>query len=138
MKRTLSMTIDRSMGETDDERYTELADAFGYNERGEVVFSRRDEYPQSEASPQSGCPSRGENAEEDEYSYDNIGNQTLFAESALTNAYTHNALNQIETSQIISALSASPREKSSPVGNWFSAAADCSGDTLLALSKFQP
>jgi len=29
MKRTLNTTINRSMGETDDERYTQLADAFG-------------------------------------------------------------------------------------------------------------
>ena len=31
-------------------------DTFGYNVRGEVVFSRRDEYPPAEGCPRSGCP----------------------------------------------------------------------------------
>ena len=68
-----------------------VASSFAYNERSEVVAA------------QIGTNSFA-------HAYDFIGNQTLFAENAVTNAYTHNALNQIETSQIISALSASLRE----------------------------
>ena len=52
-------------------------DAFGYNARGEVVFSRGD----------------AENAEE-AYAYDPIGNAVLAASGGITNAYTANALNQ--------------------------------------------
>ena len=55
-------------------------DTFGYNERGEVVFSRRD----------------AENAE-DVYSYDDIGNLLLSAWTTTTNAYTANNLNQYTT-----------------------------------------
>ena len=68
-----------------------VASSFAYNDRSEVVAA------------QIGTNSFA-------HAYDFIGNQTLFAENAVTNAYTHNALNQIETSQIISALSASLRE----------------------------
>ena len=52
-------------------------DTFGYNERGEVVFSLRD----------------AENAEES-YSYDNIGNLLFSAFNSATNTYTANNLNQ--------------------------------------------
>ena len=52
-------------------------DAFGYNARGEVVFSRGD----------------AENAEE-AYAYDHIGNAVLAASGGVTNAYAANALNQ--------------------------------------------
>ena len=65
-------------------------DTFGYNERGEVVFSRRG----------------AENAEES-YSYDDIGNLLLSAFNTATNAYTANNLNQYTS---ILRASASPRE----------------------------
>ena len=52
-------------------------DAFGYNARSEVIFSRR----------------AAENAEET-YSYDEIGNLLSFAAPAVTNAYVANNLNQ--------------------------------------------
>ena len=52
-------------------------DAFGYNARSEVIFSRR----------------AAENAEET-YSYDEIGNLLSFAAPAVTNAYAANNLNQ--------------------------------------------
>ena len=52
-------------------------DAFGYNARGEVVFSRGD----------------AESAEE-AYAYDHIGNAVLAASGGVTNAYAANALNQ--------------------------------------------
>ena len=52
-------------------------DAFGYNARGEVVFSRGD----------------AENAEES-YAYDHIGNAVLAASGGVTNAYAANTLNQ--------------------------------------------
>ena len=68
-----------------------IASSFAYSDRSEVV------------SAQIGTNLFA-------HVYDYIGNQTLFAENAVTNAYTHNALNQIETSQIISALSAPLRE----------------------------
>jgi len=53
-------------------------DAFGYNARSEVVFSRRG----------------AGNAEEDLYAYDDIGNLQLAAFNAVTNTYTANNLNQ--------------------------------------------
>ena len=53
------------------------SDTFGYNERGEVVFSRRG----------------AENAE-DAYSYDDIGNLTLATCCNATNTYSANSLNQ--------------------------------------------
>ena len=53
-------------------------DEFSYNERGEVVFSRRG----------------AENAEEDSYSYDSIGNLLFSSCNAATNTYTANNLNQ--------------------------------------------
>ena len=56
-------------------------DAFTYNERSEVV------------SAQIGANSFA-------HAYDDIGNQTNFVANAATNAYTHNALNQIETATI--------------------------------------
>ena len=56
---------------------TRNGDAFGYNARGEVVFSRGDV----------------ENAEE-AYAYDHIGNAVLAASGGVTNAYAANALNQ--------------------------------------------
>ena len=56
---------------------TRNSDMFGYNERGEVVFSRRD----------------AENAE-DTYAYDGIGNLLLSACNAATNTYTANNINQ--------------------------------------------
>ena len=52
-------------------------DTFGYNARGEVVFSRRG----------------AENAEES-YSYDGIGNLLLSTLNSATNTYTANNLNQ--------------------------------------------
>ena len=52
-------------------------DAFGYNARGEVAFSRGD----------------AESAEE-AYAYDHIGNAVLAASGGVTNAYAANALNQ--------------------------------------------
>ncbi len=52
-------------------------DMFGYNERGEVVFSHRD----------------AKNADES-YSYDNIGNLLFSAFNSATNTYTANNLNQ--------------------------------------------
>ena len=62
---------------------TRNTDTFGYNDLGEVVFSRR-----------------GAEGAEDAYAYDSIGNQTNFVANATTNSYTHNALNQIETATI--------------------------------------
>ena len=56
---------------------TRNSDTFGYNERGEVIFSRRD----------------AENAE-DVYAYDGIGNLLLSACNAATNTYTANNINQ--------------------------------------------
>ena len=56
---------------------TRNADAFAYNERGEVVFSRRD----------------AEGAE-DTYAYDDIGNLQIAAVDSVTNTYTANSLNQ--------------------------------------------
>ena len=79
-------------------------DAFGYNERGEVVFSRRD----------------AENAEES-YLYDDIGNLLISALNTATNTYTANNLNQYTSIQEISAPSASLRETSyDPDGNMLS------------------
>ena len=70
------------------------ADTFGYNERGEVFFSRRD----------------AENAE-DAYTYDDIGNLLTSAYSVgITNAYTSNSRNQYSAINETSALSATPRE----------------------------
>ena len=57
--------------------FTRNSDTFGYNERSEVVFSRRD----------------AENAE-DSYSYDNIGNLLKYSFSTITNFYAANNLNQ--------------------------------------------
>jgi len=68
------------------------ADSFGYNERGEVVFSRR----------------AAENAEE-AYSYDDIGNLLVSSLNASTNTYTSNNRNQYTS---ILRASASPRETS--------------------------
>ena len=74
--------------------YFDISAAFGYNERGEVVFSRRD----------------AESAE-DAYSYDDIGNLLTSAFSGgITNAYTSNSQNQYSSIQEISALSAPLRE----------------------------
>ena len=56
---------------------TRNGDTFGYNARGEVVFSRGD----------------AENAEE-AYAYDHIGNAVLAANGGITNAYAANTLNQ--------------------------------------------
>ena len=53
---------------------TRNGDAFGYNARGEVVFSRGD----------------AENA----YAYDHIGNAVLAASGGVTNSYAANTLNQ--------------------------------------------
>ena len=72
---------------------TRNTDTFGYNEHGEVVFSRR-----------------GAEGAEDAYAYDFIGNQTNFVANATTNSYTHNALNQVSNTQEISAPSAPPRD----------------------------
>ena len=80
MKRTLNTTINRSKSEKDDalsRPTTRNSDTFGYNERGEVVFSRRD----------------AENAE-DTYAYDGIGNLQIAAFNFVTNTYTANNLNQ--------------------------------------------
>ena len=52
-------------------------DTFAYNNRSEVVFSRR-----------------GAESAEDSYAYDEIGNLLSFAAPAVTNAYTANNLNQ--------------------------------------------
>ena len=76
MKRTRDMTINRSKSAKNDERHAQFANAFGYNEREEVV------------SAQIGTSHFA-------HAYDYIGNQTLFAANALTNSYTHNALNQL-------------------------------------------
>ena len=54
-----------------------IPDAFGYNERGEVVLA------------QIGANSFT-------HAYDYIGNQTNFAANAATNTFTHNNLNQME------------------------------------------
>jgi len=64
-------------------------DAFSYNARGEVVFSRRGY------------------AEEDSYAYDDIGNLLLSTCNSSTNTYTANSLNQYTS---ILRDSASPRE----------------------------
>ena len=66
-------------------------DTFSYNARGEVVFSRRG----------------AENAEEDSYAYDNIGNLLLSTCNSSTNTYTANSLNQYTS---ILRDSASPSE----------------------------
>ena len=62
---------------------TRNTDTFGYNEHGEVVFSRR-----------------GAEGAEDAYAYDGIGNQTNFVANAETNTFTHNALNQLEMATV--------------------------------------
>ena len=67
---------------------TPTSDAFGYNERSEVVFSRGD-------------------AEDAEYSYDEIGNLVACSSASITNHYIANNLNQYAT---ILRDSASPRE----------------------------
>ena len=59
-------------------------DTFAYNERSEVVFSRRG----------------AEGADTYAYAYDGIGNLQTATFNAATNTYTHNALNQIETATI--------------------------------------
>ena len=64
------------------------SDVFGYNERSEVIFSRRD-------------------AESAEYSYDEIGNLVACSSASITNQYAANNLNQYTT---ILRASASPRE----------------------------
>ncbi len=64
------------------------SDAFGYNERSEVVFSRGD-------------------AEDAEYSYDNIGNLVACSSASITYQYVANNLNQYTT---ILRASAPPRE----------------------------
>ena len=70
------------------------ADTFGYNERGEVVCSRRD----------------AGNAEEN-YEYDFIGNLLEASQCAsMTNAYVANNLNQYSSIREISAPSAPLRE----------------------------
>ena len=56
-------------------------DTFAYNERGEIVFSRRG----------------AENAEEDSYAYDQIGNFTSTICGGVTNVYFANELNQYES-----------------------------------------
>jgi len=56
-------------------------DTFAYNERGEIVFSRRG----------------AENAEEDSYAYDQIGNFTGTVCGGVTNVYFANELNQYES-----------------------------------------
>ena len=76
MKRTRDMTINRSKSAKNYERHAQFANAFGYNEQEEVV------------SAQIGTSHFA-------HAYDYIGNQTLFAANALTNSYTHNALNQL-------------------------------------------
>ncbi len=58
-----------------------IASSFAYNDRSEVV------------SAQIGTNLFA-------HAYDYIGNQTLYAANAETNAYTHNALNQIETATV--------------------------------------
>ena len=63
------------------------SDAFGYNERSEVIFSRGD-------------------AEAAEYSYDEIGNLVACSSASITNQYVANNLNQYTT---ILRDSASPR-----------------------------
>ena len=60
---------------------TRNSDAFGYNERGEVI------------SAQIGTNQFA-------HAYDLIGNQTNFVANAATNTYAHNALNQIETATV--------------------------------------
>ncbi len=62
------------------------ADSFGYNVRGEVVFSRRD----------------AENAEET-YSYDDIGNLVSNTFDAITNIYFSNSRNQYTSNLCASA-----------------------------------
>ena len=68
--------------------FTPTSDAFGYNERSEVVFSRGD-------------------AEDAEYSYDEIGNLVACSSASITNQYVANNLNQYAT---ILRDSATPRE----------------------------
>ena len=70
-------------------------DSFAYNDRGEVIFSRRG----------------AENAEET-YSYDNIGNLVSNSLADITNVYVSNNRNQYTSINETSALSASPRETS--------------------------
>lgn len=55
--------------------FTPTSDAFGYNERSEIIFSRGD-------------------AEDAEYSYDEIGNLLKYHSSSITNQYVANNLNQ--------------------------------------------
>ena len=81
MKRTLNTTINRSKSEKYDEYYAQLADvsSFAFNDRSEVVSA-----------------AIGTNLFT--HAYDDIGNQLLFGDNAVTNTYTHNNLNQITTS----------------------------------------
>ena len=79
-KRMRNATINRSKSEKDgalSRPTTRNSDAFGYHERGEVVFSRRD----------------AENAE-DVYAFDGIGNLQIASFNFVTNTYTANNLNQ--------------------------------------------
>ena len=55
-----------------------VSDAFGYNERSEVIFSRRV-------------------AEDAEYSYNEIGNLVACSSASITNHYIANNLNQYAT-----------------------------------------
>ena len=58
------------------------ADTFGYNERWEVVFSRR-----------------GADSAENVYEYDDIGNLLLFSDNTITNTCTANSRNQYSSIQ---------------------------------------
>ena len=86
MKQTPNRTVNGSVVDSHICAYDALCrptsrnpDAFGYNERSEVV------------SAQIGT-------NHFEHAYDYIGNHTLFAENAATNTYTHNNFNQVTAS----------------------------------------
>ena len=87
----------KAKSEKNDEQYAQFAVSFACNERGEVI------------SAQIG-------ASQFAHAYDFIGNQTNFVANATTNSYTHNALNQVSTTQEISAPSAPLREISHDLG----------------------
>ena len=118
MKQTLNTTLNRPMNEKNDEHYTQLADiannayafdalsrptaratgttgispvdsTFAYNNRSEVVSA-----------------AIGTNLFT--HAYDDIGNHLLFGDNAITNTYTHNNLNQINSLLRVSQPLAAP------------------------------
>ena len=89
--------------------------AYGYNVRGEVVFSRRDEMHRRSSASEGrfgvaepeGCASICKNAEET-YSCDDIGNLVFNTFGAITNIYFSNSRNQYTSNLCASPLIGHP------------------------------